>query len=144
MSVSLAGAAAGEPAAAWFGTWALDLQASTYPLPPEFKRVTCTIEPWEDAIRVTYDLVGLRGGVTHLEWTGQFDGNDYTVQGVDYVLTNSYTRIDDRTYEVTQKMDGRVVATSRITMSPDGKRLTTVTPSRDRSRGATTAVYERR
>ena len=28
---------------------------------------------------------------------GGFDGKDYAVQGADYVLTNAYRRIDDRT-----------------------------------------------
>ena len=85
-------------------------------------------------------MVRSRGGITHLEWTGKFDGKDYPVQGVELVLTNAYRRVDDRTYDLIQKIDGEVVATSRLTMSPDGKTITTVNSSRTAS---ATTVYDR-
>ena len=81
-----------------------------------------------------------RGGITHLEWTGKFDGNDYPVQGVELVLTNAYRRVDDRTYELIQKIDGEVVATARLPISPDGTTITTVNTSRTAS---ATTVYDR-
>ena len=85
-------------------------------------------------------MVRSRGGITHLEGTGKFDGKDYPVQGVELVLTSAYRRVDDRTYELIQKIDGEVAATSRLTMSPDGKTITTINVSR--TAGATT-VYDR-
>jgi hypothetical protein len=91
-------------------------------------------------LKVTYDNVGIRGGVTHIEWVGKLDGKDYPIQGVDEVLTNAYTRIDDRTYEVVVKADGVKAAIARIVISPDGKTLTSVTSTRN---GKTTAVYDR-
>ena len=33
-----------------------------------------------DGIKVVYDMVRPRGGVTHMEWTGKLDGMDYAVQ----------------------------------------------------------------
>ena len=81
-----------------------------------------------------------RGGVTHLEWSGKFDGVDYPVQGVELVLTNAYRRIDDHTLELIQKIDGQVVATARLLISPDGRTITTVNSSRTAS---ATTVYER-
>ncbi|MBI2150292.1 MAG: hypothetical protein HYU27_06770 [Acidobacteria bacterium] len=71
--------------APWFGSWKLNLAKSTAN-PDRYKTVTSKIEPWEDGLKVTYDMVGTRGGVIHMEWNGRFDGKDYTVQGVDYVL----------------------------------------------------------
>ena len=131
---------------AWFGTWNLNLSKSTYRYDSPYKRVTSRIEPWEDGLKVTYDMVGTRGGVTHMEWTGRFDGKDYAVQGVDdYILTNAYRRIDDRTYEIVVKKEGAVVATSRVVVSPDGKTLQVATEERS-PRGQTvntTAVYEK-
>ena len=46
---------------------------STYdPGPPPYKRATYTIEPWGgDGMKVIYDMVHPRGGVTHLEWQGR-------------------------------------------------------------------------
>jgi len=129
-----------------FGTWKLNLAKSSYgSVSPPYKRSTCRIEPLDDGLKVTYDMVGVRGGVTHIEWTGRLDGKDYPMEGVDDVLTNAYTKIDDRTYDIVVKADGSRAATARITIAPDGRSLMTVTTSRDaqgRTRNTTT-VYER-
>ena len=132
---------AGQEQAPWFGTWRLNLAKSN----GSYKRATCRIEPWEDGLKVTYDMVGVRGGVTHMEWTGRFDGKDYPMQGVDNVLTNAYRRIDDRTYEIVVKVDSAVVATSRVVVSPDGKTLRVSTQERNPNGQIThtTAVYEK-
>jgi hypothetical protein len=132
--------------AAWFGTWRLDPERSTTRAEPSpYRRVTLRIEPAGDGLRVIYDLVGTRGGVTHMEWTGRFDGHDYAVQGVDYVLTNAYRRIDDRRYEIVVKVDGATAATAVAEVSPDGRTLTVVTAEKTGAGQTldTTAVYER-
>lgn len=132
---------AGQAQAPWFGTWKLNSTNDRY------KRVTSKIEPWgEDGLKVTYDMVGTRGGTTHMEWTGKFDGRDYPVQGVDYVLTNAYSRLNDRSYQIVVKVDGAVAATATVAISPDGKTLTTVTSEKDaRGQNVTaTTVYDRR
>ena len=134
----------GQTVESLVGTWELDtvtsIQSST-----RFKRTTCRIEPWEDGLRVSYDVVGTRGGVIHLEWTGKFDGQDYSVQGVDYVLTNAYTWIDSETYDVVIKVDGIRVASARTTLSRDGGTLTTVSTERNAAGQEiqSTVVYER-
>ena len=121
-------------AAPWLGTWKLSKPDARY------KRVITRIEPWEDGIRVTYDMVGTRGGVTHMEWTGKFDGKDYPVEGLDYVLTNAYKLLDDHSYEIVIKVEGSVAATAHVNVSPDGKTLTTVTSQKS---GTTTTVYDK-
>ncbi len=134
----------GQTAEPLFGTWELDTTASIQSS-TRFKRTTCWIEPWEDGLRVSYDVVGTRGGVIHLEWTGRFDGQDYLVQGADYVLTNAYTWIDSETYSVVIKVDGGRVATARTALSPDGQTLTTVTTERNAAGQEieSTVVYEK-
>jgi hypothetical protein len=107
--------------------------------------VTLRIESTGGVLAVIYDMVGSRGGITHLEWTGRFDGRDYFVQGVDYVLTNAYRRLDDRRYEIVVKVEGRVVARAVAAVSPGGDTLTVDTTETD-ARGTaatTTAVYSR-
>ena len=130
----------------WFGSWRLNLERSTYrPGPAPYRRATYRIEPHAGGVRVVYDMVRPRGGVTHLEWSGQFDGRDYPVQGVEEFVTNAYQRIDARTYDVITKVDGRPAATSRAVLSADGRSITTTTAGRD-SRGVDTTtitVYER-
>ena len=122
---------------AWFGVWKLDLARSSYSSgQPPYKRATRRIEPSERGIKIVDDLVRPRGGVLHLEWIGRFDGLDYPVQGVEVVLSNAYRCPDGRTCELVQKLDGDVVLTARLTISPDGKLLTAV------AAGVTT-VYER-
>jgi len=90
-------------------------------------------------------MVGTRGGVTHMEWTGKLDGKDYPVQGVDYVLTNAYTPVDDHHYQIVIKVDGEIVATANVAVSADGKTLMTVTTEKNAlgQTNTTTAVYER-
>jgi len=129
----------------WLGTWKLNLAKSTPDREARYKRATTKVERWGDGIKVIYDLVGTRGGITHLEWAGRFDGNDYSVQGVDYVLTHAYSRVNDSSYQITIKIDGVVAAVAKVEVSPDGKTLTTLTTGKD-ARGntvETTTVYER-
>ncbi len=128
------------------GTWKLNLAKSTYEAgPPPYRRSTCKIESLGDGLKVTYDMVGTRGGITHIEWVGKLDGKDYPIEGVDAVLTNAYTRIDERTYDVVVKADGAKAASARIVIAPDGKTLTSITSTRN-AQGQilkTTAVYDR-
>jgi hypothetical protein len=130
--------------APWMGTWKLNPTKSTT-APDRYKRVITTIQPWNDGVKVRYDMVGVRGGVSHLEWVGKFDGKDYRVEGADYILTNAYTVIDDRSYQIVVKAEGAVAATARVEVSPDGQTLTSVTTEKD-ARGntvSTTSVYEK-
>jgi hypothetical protein len=132
--------------AAWFGTWHLNLARSTYdPGPPPYARASYTIQPHDGGLLVAYDQVRPRGGVTHLEWEGRFDGKDYPVQGVEEFVTYAYRKVDARTYDVVTKLDGRVAATSRAMLSADGATITTTTKGRD-ARGldvTTITVYEK-
>ena len=93
-----------------------------------------------------YDLVGVRGGVTHWEWAGRLDGKDYALQGVEEVVTNAYSRIDARTYAVIVKVDGRITTNTKIAISSDGKVMTVTSPAVN-ARGQSvvnTAIYNRR
>ena len=126
---------------AWLGTWTLNVAKSTSVGAFPYRRGTRRISAATDGtITIVDDLVRMRGGVLHLEWTGKFDGLDYPVQGVEVVLTSAYRRIDDRAWELRQKIDGEPVATVRFTISSDGKTLTSVTSTRTDS---ATTVYEK-
>lgn len=115
-----------------FGNWRLDLSKSG---PSAYSRVIVRITPSEnDGLKVVYDMIGMRGGVTHWEWTGKLDGKDYALQGVEDVITNAYARTGPGVYAVVTKLDGRIAGTTTVTISPDGQ-VMTVTSS------ASTAVY---
>lgn len=144
--MALAGTLEGQSQASWFGTWKFNPAKSLYnPGPPPFRNATLKIEPWQGDVRIALDMIRPRGGVTHLEWTGRFDGRDYPLQGVDdYVITNAYRRIDDRTYAIVQKVEGQGATTASMTLSPDGRTITIVTSGESaQSRPVATTVYDR-
>jgi hypothetical protein len=39
-------------------------------------------------------------------------------------VTNSFRRLDDRSFEASSKRDGKVTSTIRVVISPDGKTMT--------------------
>lgn len=115
---------------AFFGTWRLDVARSEWTGgEAPYARGTWVIEPEGDGVRMRYDLIGRRGGVTHMEWTGRFDGKDYPLQGVDLVVTYAYTPVDDRTLDLLVKIDGRPTTRGRVALSPDGRSLRAETPT---------------
>jgi hypothetical protein len=62
---------------------------------------------------------------THTETVGGFDGKDNPVKGAQAPnTTNALKRIDDRTFEVIGKMDGKPTVTTRVAVSADGKTIT--------------------
>ena len=140
-----AGAEGGVPDA-WLGRWALNPSRSTYATgEAPYKRATYTIERVGDGFRVIYDMVHPRGGTTHLEWTGRMDGRDYPLQGVDQVITYAYTPSGRDACDVVVKVDGRVAARSRITVSPDGRAMfTRTTTAGPGGPSVSTTVYEKR
>lgn len=59
-------------------------------------------------------------------YTARLNGKDYPVKGGYYSNFVSLKRVDDRTIEQTEKRDGKIVGVSKMTVSPDGKTMTTV------------------
>lgn len=127
---------------AWIGVWTLTSILSASPTAPQFyTRVTRSIQSSGAGVTIVDDLVRVRGGVVHQEWTGKIDGTDYPVQGVEVYLTSAYRQVDDRTLELTQKLDGRVVVRARMVLSADGQTITTTTTD---GITTTTTVYTKR
>jgi len=131
----------------WFGTWKLNLEKSVYSSgSPPYRRATMKVQPLDSGrVRFSYDFVYPRGGLQHVEWDGRFDGNDYIVQGADEYVTYAYRQTGPRTYEITAKLDSRVTAVATVTISVDGRTLTTRTRSRNAQDREVTniTVYEK-
>ena len=131
--------------APWFGTWQQVPPEKKWFDPWPYQKVTLRIEPSGDGLRVVYDMVRRRGGIQHMEWSGRFDGKDYPVQGVGYVLTNAYRQLSDRSYEIVVKVDDRAAAVATAAVSSDGRTMSVDTKERD-AKGrtvSTTATYQR-
>ena len=84
-------------------------------------------------MKVTVDGVDAAGKPTHNEWTGKFDGKDYPLTGDPTANTRSYKKVNDRTTELANKKDGKVVLTGRIEISADGKSRTVTVSGTDAS-----------
>ena len=128
------------------GTWRLNLTQSNFASGPlSYARVVFRIEPLENGLSVVYDMIGTRGGVTHWEWTGRLDGKDYALEGVEEVVTNAYSRLDNDTFAIVSKLDGRPTATTRIVISPNRKVMTVTSPATNSQgqRVVNIAVYEK-
>ena len=95
--------------------------------------------------KVTIDGTDPKGKRVHDEWVGMFDGNDYPVTGDPDSDARSYRKVDDRTLEFWVKKGGKVVASGKLVVSPDGKTRTVNTTGMG-SKGKkvhTTAVYDK-
>ena len=112
------------------GTWKLNEAKSKFQ-PGAPKNTTVVYEAAGDNVKVTVDGTDGAGMPTHNEWTGKFDGKDYPLTGDPNADTRSYKKIDDRTTELTNKKDGKVIATGRIVLSADGKSRTVTVSGTD-------------
>jgi hypothetical protein len=73
-------------------------------------------------------------------YTAKLDGKDYPVKGSYFYNSVSLRRVDERTIEVTEKRDAKVVYVRRITVSADGKKMTEVVTSKPTGRISTYAA----
>jgi hypothetical protein len=110
----------------WIGTWKVNLEKSTYsPGPKPTVAATVKIEPSAGGIKTTIDGTNPEGKPTHTETVGGFDGKDNPVKGAQAPnSTSALKRIDDRTFEVMGKIDGKPTVTTRAVVSADGKTMT--------------------
>ena len=77
-----------------------------------------------DNVKVTIDGVAGDGKPIHSEWTGTYDGKDYPVTGDPSVDSRSYKKINDHTYEITTKLNGKTNGVGKLVISTDGKSRT--------------------
>src|SRR5262249_38620726 len=83
-----------------------------------------------DDIKAVADGVDSQGRTTHAEYSAKFDGKDYPWKGTIDGKPNpdqdmvSWKKIDDYTYEVTNKLKGKALVTSHVVVAKDGKTRT--------------------
>ena len=124
------------------GTWKLDEAKSKF-APGATKNHTVVYSPAADGmVKVTVDGVTKDGKAEHNEWVGKFDGKDYPVTGDASYNSRLYIESGKHSLSMTIKKDGKVVATGKVTVSPDGKSRTVVTLGDEPSIN-NTAYYEK-
>ena len=116
------------------GTWQLNLAKSAYD-PPNLapKSGTTIYVVTGDTMKGVTDGIDAQGRATHSEYTVKFDGKDYPWKGTIAGQPNtsqdtvSFRRIDDRTFEIANKLKGTLVVRQRTVVARDGKTRTTTT-----------------
>ena len=107
------------------GNWKVNLAKSKYdPGPPPKGPNYSKLEAMDGGLKFTNDGVNAEGKPTHSEWSGKFDGKDNPVKGDAARDTAALKKIDDHTFEITNKKGGKVVGVIRAVFSRDGKTRT--------------------
>ena len=132
----------------WVGTWKLNLAKSMYEpanLAPNSQTIIQAAVPGGGS-KITTDGTDAQGKATHTETQTMFDGKSSMIAGAsDANTTRVYKRIDGRTYEYVQSVDGKVTTTVRTVVAADGKTRTITTAGTD-AQGRTihnVALYDR-
>ena len=126
------------------GTWTLNAAKSK-----TYTSGTSVIEAVDGGLKATVDLVSRDGTKYHWTWTAKYDGNEAPVDGAtpygQSKQTISLTHTDPRHAKVVARVDGKVMATHTVTVSPDGKTRTIHSTGKNAKGEAvdTTNVYEK-
>jgi hypothetical protein len=105
------------------GIWKLN-EAKSKITPGTLKFTTIIYKSTFGKVKVEGEGIDADGKPVHSEWTGNFDGKDYPVTGDPISDARSYTKVDDRTLDLTVKKGGKVIDTVRLVLSADGKSRT--------------------
>jgi hypothetical protein len=141
-----------QPASPLSGTWTLNVAKSTYsPSNLAPKGGTTQFDVTKDGVKAVIDGVDSQGRATHQEYTATFDGKDHpwngTIDGQPSPNQDAiaWKKIDDHTYEITNKLKGQTLTSSRIVIAKDGKSRTNTTSGKNAQGVAvsTTGVYEK-
>jgi len=135
-SITFLGGAQAQAENLLIGTWALNTEKSPSN-GTSMKNNVSKIEAVEGGIHMVNEgLVG-QDQIFRVEFTAKFDGKDYpwkgTIGGKPFsaVDTIAYQKIDDYTYQVTEKAKGQVTDTQKWVVSKDGKTRTVTMTSKD-------------
>ena len=125
-------AAAQEPAAPItptdqdlvFGTWTLNLEASTYEPGPAPKSQTRTYEADLDGVKTTITTVDASGKSRTAHYVADYDSLEYPVTGSPRVSAISLKRISARQSEVRLRHARKEIGVATRVIAKDGKTLT--------------------
>ena len=116
------------------GTWKLNVAKSKYSPGPAPQSNTVKFSAIDGGIKLVADGVDSQGKKTHNEYTAKFDGKDNPTKPMldgkpnsNAADTVAYKKIDDYTYEATNKLKGKTLAVARHVISKDGKTRTVTT-----------------
>ena len=137
------GAGAAFAADPEIGTWTLNEGKSKLPVGTG-KNKKVVYEMAGDQVKITVEGVDAAGKATHAEWLGKYDGKDYPFAG-DAGSEMQLKKLNDRTFALTLKKDGKVVSDGGIVISADGRSRTVTTEVTDKEgkKAKRVAVYDK-
>ena len=110
------------------GTWKINLAKSKYsPANLAPKSTTVKNDAVDGGVKITVDTVDYTGKALHYEYTVKYDGKDNAVKGDPNRDMTAMKKIDDNTFDQTNKKGGKVTTTSKIVYARDGKSRTITT-----------------
>lgn len=109
------------------GTWKLNLEKSKFDPGPAPKSLTRKVDSNGDGVKYTFDGVAADGSAISYGFAVTFDGKDSPITGSmpSGADTIAAKRTGENSFEATLKKDGKVIGTSVVKVSTDGK-VTTV------------------
>ena len=121
------------------GAWKLDVTKSKFDPGPAPKSLARTVEVQGEGVKYTFDGVAADGNVIAYGFSVQFDGKDNPISGSipSGADTISAKRVDSNHYVATLKKGDKVIGTSKMMVSEDGK-VTTVDSTGTNAAGAKT------
>jgi hypothetical protein len=134
------------------GTWKQNSAKTKYNPGPGFQHNTVKFEAAEGGIKLMADGVDTQGKRIQNEYTFKFDGKDYPTKQFVNGKPNpnaadavSWKKIDDYTYEQTNKFKGKTLTLARHVISKDGKtrNVTTTGTNIQGQKVSNTLVFEK-
>lgn len=108
------------------GTWKLNVAKSKFDPGPGPKSLTRTVAAQGDGVKYTFEGVSADGKPLSYGFSVNFDGKDNPINGSipSGADTISAKRTDPHHFAATLKKDGKVIGTSKVEVSKDGKTTT--------------------
>jgi hypothetical protein len=128
------------------GVWRMNVRRSKYPQGAAPKQMVIRMEPAGDGIHYRSEATSADGKVTQADYVADYTGKAATVKGtVGIMIPVSLQRPDANTVVASYTRGGEVIATSRRSLSKDGRVMTITTVSKDRAGHTVTniGVYEK-
>jgi hypothetical protein len=113
------------------GTWKLDAAKSSYKPGPPLKSATVAIEPAGKGIKIAVEAVNPDGSPGRWGFTTARDGRDVPVTGNPMYDTAATTQASPTAGTTEYKKGGKVVMTTRLAISADGKTMTLTSTGTD-------------
>lgn len=104
------------------GVWRINLAKSRYnPAGLAPKSTVVKVDPVANGVKVTVDTTDAANNTIHYDYTAKYDGKEYPVVGDPGRDATSMKKIDELTFEQTNKKSGKVTTINRWVYARDGK-----------------------